>query len=41
MQIVISGDNLHGMSKAIFWEKIKRKYFKMLSAEIFHQHAEC
>ena len=30
MQIVSSGDNLHEMSKPIFWEK---KYFKMSSAE--------
>ena len=30
MQIVSLGDNLHEMSKLIFWEK----YFKMLSAEI-------
>ena len=32
------GDNLHGMSKPIFWKKKKKKketYFKMLSAEIF------
>ena len=30
MQIISLGDNLHEMSKSIFW---KKKYFKMLSAE--------
>ena len=38
MQIVSSGDNLHEMSKPIFWEK-GGKYFIMSSAEIFTQHA--
>ena len=33
MQIVSNGDNLHEMSKPIFWEK--QKYFNMLSAENF------
>ena len=33
-------DNLHKMSKPTFWETLG-KYFKMLSAEIFTQHAEC
>ena len=36
MQIVSLGDNMHGMSKPVFREK----YFKILSAEIFTQHAE-
>ena len=36
MQIVSNGDNLHEMSKSVFWEK----YFKM-SAEIFTQSAKC
>ena len=39
MQIVSSGDNLHEMSKSIFWEKI-RKIFQMSSAEIFTQLAK-
>ena len=39
MQIVFSGDNLHEMSKPIFWEN-KKKYFDMLSAENFIQHAK-
>ena len=34
MQIVSPGDNLHEMSKPIFW----RKYFKLSSAEFFTQH---
>ena len=33
MQIVSIGDNLHEMSKPVFWEK--QKYFNMLFAEIF------
>ena len=33
MQIVSNGDNLHQMSKPVFWE-IEEKCFKMLSAEI-------
>ena len=40
MQIVSNGDNLHGLSNPVFWENIKKKYFKMLSAEIFTQHAK-
>ena len=36
MQIVSDGDNLHEMSKSVFWEKLE-KYFKMSSAEIFTQ----
>ena len=39
MQSVSLGDNLHEMSKPTFWEK-EEKYFKMLSAEIFTQHAK-
>ena len=39
MQIISFGDNLHEMSKPIFWEKYE-KYFKMLSAEIFTQNAK-
>ena len=44
MQIVSSGDNLHEISKPIFWGK----YFKMLSAEkyfreifLFYQENVC
>ena len=33
MQIVSSGDNLHELSKPIFWEK-SENYFKMSSAEL-------
>ena len=36
MQIVSLGDNLHEMSKPVFWEK----YFKMTSAESFTQRAK-
>ena len=35
MQIVSIGDNMHEMSKPVFWEK-SEKYFKM-SAEFFSQ----
>ena len=28
------------MSMPIFWEKIRKKYFKMSSAKIFTQHAK-
>ena len=38
MQIVSTGDTLHEMSNPVFWEK-QEKYFKMLSSEIFTQHA--
>ena len=38
MQIFSLEDNLHEKS-AYFLGKIKKKYFKMLSAEIFTQHA--
>ena len=31
------GDNLHEMSKIIFWKKKKEKYLKMSSAENFTQ----
>ena len=33
------GDNLHEMSKHIISEKIRKKYFKISSAEIITQHA--
>ena len=33
-------DNLHEMSKPVFWKKNKKKYFKISSAEIFTQSAE-
>ena len=36
MQIVSNGDNLHDMSKSVFWEQ-QEKYFNMLSAEKFTQ----
>ena len=37
MQIV---SNFHEVSNLVF-EEIKKKYFKMLSAEVFTQHAKC
>ena len=41
MQIVSLGDNLHEMSKSVFWVKNKKKkYFKMSSVEFFTQHAK-
>ena len=44
MQIVSLGDNLHEMTKPIFWKKKKKKKKKkkiyMLSAERFTQPAE-
>ena len=39
MQIVSLGDNLHKMSKPVFWEKLDN-HFKMPSAKIFTQHAK-
>ena len=40
MQTVSIGDNLHEISKPVFLVKIKKKkYFEMLPAEIFTQHA--
>ena len=39
MQIVSIGDNLHEMSKPVFWAN-KKKYFSMLSAENFIQSAK-
>ena len=33
-------DNLHEMSNPVFWQK-EEKYFKILSAENFTQHAKC
>ena len=35
MQIVSLGDDLHEISKSIFLEKIKNKYFKMSTAKSF------
>ena len=43
MQIVSIGDNLHGMSKPVFWKKKrkeKEKYFCVSSAENFTQSAK-
>ena len=39
MQIVSLGDNLHEMSKLIFWEKMK--IFQNAVCEIFPQYEEC
>ena len=39
MQIVSLGDNLHELSNPVF-EKNKKKYFKMSSAENFTQSAK-
>ena len=38
MQTVSKGGNLHDISKSIFWKN--KKNLKMLSAEIFTQHAK-
>ena len=35
----MQGDNLHKMSNPVFREELE-KYFKMLFAEIFTQHAK-
>ena len=40
MQIVSLGDNLHEVSDPIVSENLE-KHFKILSAEIFSQHAKC
>ena len=40
MQIVSKEDNLHEMSKLFFLGKIRKKYFKRRSAEIFTQDAK-
>ena len=40
MQIVTIGDNWHIMSKPVFSEKLKKKYFKISSAENFTQKAK-
>ena len=39
MQIFSIGDSLYDMLYPVFWEKL-RKYFKMLSAEIFTRSAK-
>ena len=39
MRIVSIGDNLHEMSKPVFWEKYE-KYFNMSSAVNFTQSAK-
>ena len=41
MQIVSLGDILPEISHPIFWEKIGRKYFTILSTEMFTQHTKC
>ena len=33
MQIVYFGDNLHELSKTIFWEKIRKNIINLSSAE--------
>ena len=33
------GNNLHEMSKPVFWNKLE-EYFETMSAEIITQHAE-
>ena len=40
MLIVSKGDNLHEMSKPIYWKKLL-EYFKMSFAVIFTQSAKC
>ena len=39
-QIVSYGDNLHEISMPIFFQKNKKNYFKMASAEIFTRNAK-
>ena len=39
MQIVSNGNNLHEMSKPVFWGKYEQT-FNTLSAENFTQHAK-
>ena len=39
MQIVSNGDNLHEMSKPVFWEE-SEKYFNISSAGNFTQSAK-
>ena len=34
IQIVYNGDNLHGMSNPVFWEKNKKNITHLLSAEL-------
>ena len=36
----MQGDNLHEMSNPVFWEKLKKKYLKMSSAENFTHSAK-
>ena len=38
-ETISKGDNLHEISKHIFWEKYE-KYLKISSAEFFTQHAK-
>ena len=43
MQIVSPKDtnlNVHEISNPVFWEKIKKKYFRMSSAETVTKHAK-
>ena len=40
MQIVSIGDILNEMSNPVSWEKNKKKYFKILSAENFAQSSD-
>ena len=39
MQIVLE-TILHEMSESVFWKRNKKKYFKLMSAEFFTQHAK-
>ena len=32
---------MYEMSKPVIWQKYKRKYFRMLSADFFAHHAKC
>ena len=37
MQIVSSGNNLHEMSKPVFWEKFKKNTINLSSTELAHR----
>ena len=34
MQIVSSGDNMHEMSKSVYWKKGRKNVISLLSAEL-------
>ena len=40
MQIVSEEDNLHDISKPVFWEELEKIYFEMWFGEIFNRHVK-